>query len=29
MDDVLSVPVHPDLTDNEVDRVIDAVLAVV
>jgi hypothetical protein len=29
MDDVLSVPVHPDLTDNEVDRVIGAVLAVV
>ena len=29
MDDLLSLPVHPDLTDNEVDRVIDAVPAVV
>jgi hypothetical protein len=29
MDDVLCLPVDPDFTDHEVDRVIDAVLAVV
>jgi UDP-2-acetamido-2-deoxy-ribo-hexuluronate aminotransferase len=27
--EVLSLPIHPDLDDDEVDRVIDAVLAAV